>query len=203
MDFLLSASCFYDKGKNRIGFGTLHRVDIAEFFLGIFFLFEPRIRLQGIKPILSAYFLRHQRSKNLQFIRCKIFGFVAKPLLIQRSLELGKLAYIYIFRFSFILVQNPQFSTQLQKSFEISKPHFVSIDVNSVSAFGIETTCISPVFHEINPVLLGKISRLCPLVPNLKMLVLPNLRQKPLYQIQTTVSRLEYIVLIYWKIHCV
>jgi hypothetical protein len=34
------------------------------------------------------------------------------------------------------------------------------------------------------------------------MLVLPNLRQKPLYQIQTAVSRLEYILLVYWKIHC-
>ena len=79
----------------------------------------------------------------------------------------------------------------------------MSIDVNPVSAFGIETACISPVFHEINPVLLGKISRLGSLVPNLKMLVQPNLRQKPLYQIQTAVSCLEYILLIYWKIHCV
>ena len=201
MDFLLSASCFYDKGKNRIGFGTLHRVDIAEFFLGIFFLFEPRIRLQGIKPIPSAYFLRHQRSKNLQLVRCKIFGFVAKSLLVQRSLELGKLAYIYIFRFSFIFVQNPQFSTQLQESFKISKPHFVGVNMDPVSAFGIETSRVSPVFYEINPVLPGKISRLCSLVPYFKMLVLPNLRQKPLYQVQTAVSRLEYIVLIYWEIH--
>ena len=79
----------------------------------------------------------------------------------------------------------------------------MSIDVNPVSAFGVETSRVSPVFHEINPILLGKISRLCPLVPYFKMLVLPNLRQKPLYQIQTAVSRLEYIVLIYWKIHCV
>ena len=203
MDFLLSASCFYDKGKNRIGFGTLHCVDIAEFFLGVFFLFEPRIRLQGVKSIPSTHFLRHQRSKNLQLVRCKIFGFVAKSLLIEFSLKLGKLAYAYIFRFGFILVQNPQFSTQLQKSFEISKSHFVGINVDSVSAFGIETSRVSPVFHEINPVLLGKISRLGSLVPYFKMLVLPNLRQKPLYQIQTAVSRLEYIVLIYWKIHCV